>query len=101
MYIIQVFLKVKPEHLEAFTAATIDNASNSVKEAGVLRFDMLRHLDDPTRFTLFEVYRNADGHAAHRETAHYARWRDSVPDMLAEPRSAVKYENVFPDDAGW
>ena len=101
MYIIQVFLKVKPEHLDAFTAATVDNASHSVKEAGVVRFDVLRHIDDPTRFTLFEVYRDPNVHAAHRETAHYARWRDTVPVMLAEPRSAAKYENVFPGDEGW
>ena len=101
MYILQVFVRVKPEHLEAFTALTIDNATHSQREPGVVRFDMLQAMDDPTRFTLIEVYRDPDGHAAHRETAHYARWRDAVPDLLAEPRSAVKYRNVCPGDEGW
>jgi quinol monooxygenase YgiN len=101
MYIIQVFVRVKPAHLKAFKAVTIENASNSQQEPGVVRFDMLEQLDDPTKFTLIEVYRNPEGHAAHRETAHYAKWRDTVPDMLAEPRSAVKYQNVCPGDEGW
>ena len=101
MFIIQVFVHVKPEHVEAFKTITIDNASNSAKEPGVVRFDMLQQVDDPTRFTLIEVYRTPDGHAQHRETAHYARWRDTVPPMMAEPRSAVKYHNTFPGDEGW
>lgn len=101
MYILQVFVRVKPEHVDAFIAATKDNASNSVCEPGVARFDALQQLDDPTKFTLIEVYRSPDGHAAHRETAHYARWRDTVADMMAEPRVAVKYQNVSPGDEGW
>jgi len=101
MHIIQVFVRVKPECLEAFKTITVDNASNSQKEAGVVRFDMLQEQDDPTRFTLIEVYRSPEGHAAHRETAHYARWRDAVPEMMAEPRTAVKYRNICPDDEGW
>jgi quinol monooxygenase YgiN len=101
MYILQVFARVKPEHVDAFIAATKDNASNSVKEAGVARFDALQQLDDPTRFTLIEVYHGPEGHAAHRETAHYARWREAVADMMAEPRVAVKYQNVSPGDEGW
>jgi quinol monooxygenase YgiN len=101
MYILQVFVRVKPEHVEAFIAATKDNASNSVKEAGVARFDALQQLDDPTRFTLIEVYYGPEGHAAHRETTHYARWREAVADMMAEPRVAVKYQNVSPGDGGW
>ncbi len=101
MYIIQVLIRVKPEHLEAFKAITIENATNSHKEAGVVRFDVLQQQDDPTRFTLIEVYRHPDGHAAHRETAHYAKWRDTVPEMMAEPRTAVKYQNICPGDEGW
>lgn len=101
MYIIQVFVRVKPEYVEAFKAVTIDNASNSQQEAGVVRFDVLQQQDDPTRFTLIEVYRTPDGHAAHRETEHYARWRDTVPEMMAEPRTAVKYLNICPGDEGW
>jgi (4S)-4-hydroxy-5-phosphonooxypentane-2,3-dione isomerase len=101
MYILQVFVQVKPECLDAFKAVTIENAISSQKEPGVVRFDMLQQLDDPTRFTLIEVYRNPDGHAAHRETAHYAKWRDTVPEMMAGPRSAVKYVNICPGDEGW
>jgi quinol monooxygenase YgiN len=101
MYILQVFVRVKPEHLDAFVAVTIENASHSQQEPGVVRFDMLQQLDDPTRFTLIEVYRDPEGHAAHRETAHYAKWRDTVPEMMAEPRSAVKYRNLCPGDDGW
>jgi quinol monooxygenase YgiN len=101
MHILQVFVHVKPEAVEDFRTATTDNASHSVREPGVARFDLLQQADDPTRFTIIEVYRNPAGHAAHRETAHYARWRDTVADMMAEPRTAVVYRNVTPDDAGW
>ena len=101
MYILQVFVRVKPEHLDAFRAATVENVTASLQEPGVVRFDMLQQLDDPTRFALIEVYRDPAGHAAHRETAHYAKWRDTVPDMMAEPRNAVKYQNVHPGDDGW
>ena len=101
MHIVQVFVRVKSEYLDAFRAATIANATASLQEPGVVRFDVLQQLEDPTRFTLIEVYRNADGQAAHRQTAHYATWRDTVPDMMAEPRSAVKYANAHPGDDGW
>ncbi|MBM3724309.1 MAG: antibiotic biosynthesis monooxygenase [Acidobacteria bacterium] len=101
MLIVQVHIRVKPEFVEAFQAATIDNASNSVQEPGVARFDFLSHLDDPARFTLIEVYRNEAAVAAHKETAHYARWRDAVGEMMAEPRWSVKLRNVFPEDHGW
>jgi quinol monooxygenase YgiN len=101
MFIIQVFIHVKSESVEAFKELSTENASNSVKEPGVVRFDLLQQIDDPTRFTLFEVYRNPDGHAAHRETAHYARWRDAVPEMMADARSAVKYQSIFPSDEAW
>ncbi|HVT46249.1 MAG TPA: antibiotic biosynthesis monooxygenase [Vicinamibacterales bacterium] len=101
MHILQVFVHVKPEAIEDFIAAMKDNASHSVEEPGVVRFDALQQADDPTRFTIIEVYRNPAGHAAHRETPHYARWRDTVADMMAEARTAVVYRNVSPDDAGW
>ena len=102
MYIVHVFVHVKPEFVDEFKAASLDNASNSVREPGVARFDVVQQQDDPTRFVLLEVYRNADqAPAAHKETAHYARWRDTVADMMAEPRYAVKYDNIFPDDKGW
>lgn len=92
---------MKPECVEAFKAATLANARASVQEPGVARFDVVQQADDPTRFVLVEVYRNADAPALHKETAHYAAWRDTVAPMMALPRSSVKYGNVFPEDAGW
>ena len=77
------------------------NARSSVQEPGVARFDVLQQLDDPARFVLVEVYRTADDPARHKETAHYAAWRDAVAPMMAEPRGAVKYSNLFPGEAGW
>ena len=101
MFIVHVFVHVKPEFVEAFKAATIQNARNSVQEPGVARFDVIQQRDDPTRFVLVEVYRMPDDPAKHKETAHYQTWRDTVAEMMAEPRSSVKYANVFPDDKGW
>jgi quinol monooxygenase YgiN len=90
MQVVFVHVHVKPEFVEAFKTACIDNASNSIQEPGVARFDVVQSADDPTRFALIEAYRTADAPAAHKATAHYARWRDTVADMMAEPRSAVK-----------
>ena len=101
MLIVHVFCHVKPEFVDAFRAASIDNARHSVQEPGIARFDVIQQQDDPTRFALIEVYRTPDDPARHKETAHYARWRDTVADMMAEPRSSVKYDNLFPDDTGW
>jgi len=98
MFIVHVDVRVKPEDLEAFTVATIRNASSSLLEPGVLRFDVVRQQDDPTHFVLVEVYRDADAAAAHKETSHYPVWRDAVAPMMAEPRSSVKYNRVFPDE---
>ncbi|HOA73868.1 MAG TPA: putative quinol monooxygenase [Phycisphaerae bacterium] len=101
MYIVQVHVHVKPDCVEAFRQATIENASNSVREPGIARFDVLQQHDDPTRFLLVEVYRTPNDATLHKETAHYAKWRDTVADMMAEPRVSVKYANVFPGDEGW
>lgn len=101
MLVVLVYVHVKSESVDAFRAAALDNAGNSVKEPGIARFDVIQQADDPTRFVLVEVYRTQAANAAHKETAHYARWRDAVADMMAEPRTSVKYENAFPDDAGW
>jgi quinol monooxygenase YgiN len=101
MQIVHVHVNVKPEFVEAFKRATIENARDSVKEAGIARFDVIQQADDPTKFILVEVYKTVDAPAAHKETAHYARWRDTVAEMLAEPRQGIKYSNVFPDDANW
>ena len=101
MLIVHVHVRVKPDCLEAFKTATVENARHSVREAGVARFDVVQQADDPTRFVLIEVYRTAAAPAAHKETAHYQVWRDTVAPMMAEPRAGVKFANVFPDDAGW
>ncbi len=101
MYIVQVFIKVKPEYLQAFKSATIENASHSLQEAGIVRFDFLQQSDDPTRFTLVEVYRSPEDPAKHKETAHYQKWAQTVQDMLAEPRSRTIYHNIYPEDKDW
>ena len=101
MLVVHVHVHVKPESVEAFKAASVENAKNSVQEPGIARFDVIQQQDDPTRFVLVEVYRTAEDPARHKETAHYAAWRDAVADMMAEPRGAVKYGSVFPDEAGW
>ena len=101
MLIVHVFVHVKPGQVEAFKAATLLNARGSVKEPGIARFDVIQQADDPTRFVLVECYRTADAPAAHKATEHYARWRDAVADMMAEPRTSVRFANVFPADAGW
>lgn len=101
MQIVLVHVHVKPDQIEAFKEATIKNASNSVKEPGIARFDVLQQADDPTRFVLVEVYRDAEAPASHKETAHYLEWRDKVVDMMAEPRYGIKYQNIFPDESGW
>jgi quinol monooxygenase YgiN len=101
MLIVHVHVQVKPESIEAFRQATIENARQSVKEAGIARFDVLQDSSDPSRFLLVEVYRDADAPARHRETRHYATWRDSVADMMAEPRSRFTFNNIFPGDDSW
>ena len=101
MQIVLVHVNVKPEFVEAFKLATIQNASNSVLEPGIARFDVIQQMEDPTKFILVEVYRTSQAPAAHKETAHYLRWRDTVAEMMAESRQGVKYSNVFPEDAGW
>lgn len=101
MFIAHVHVHVKPDQVEAFRAASLDNARNSVKEPGVARFDVIQQQDDPTRFILVEVYRTPEDPAKHKQTAHYLKWSDTVTDMMAEPRQAVKFDNVFPDEQGW
>ena len=101
LLVVHVHVHVKPDCVEAFRTASLENARNSVKEPGIARFDVVQQSDDPTRFVLVEVYRTPDAPAKHKETAHYAAWRDAVAPMRAEPRSSVKFSNVFPDDPGW
>lgn len=102
MVIVHVHVHVKPEHIDAFIAATTANAKASLGEAGVLRFDVVRDLASPERFVLVEVYRTDDAPAAHKETDHYKTWRDTVEPMMAEPRRGVRYAPVHPvADADW
>jgi len=101
MFIVHVFVHVKPEQVENFKAATIANARESLKEPGIARFDFVQQQDDPTRFVLVEVYRTAEDPVYHKETAHYKTWRDTVGGMMAEPRTSIKYVNVFPHEKGW
>jgi (4S)-4-hydroxy-5-phosphonooxypentane-2,3-dione isomerase len=101
MLVVHVHVHVKPEYVGTFTAASLANARQSLREPGVARFDVVQQADDPTRFVLVEVYRSAAAPAAHKETPHYLVWRDTVAPMMAEPRTSVKFASVFPDDAGW
>jgi quinol monooxygenase YgiN len=101
MLIVHVNVQVKPESVEEFKAATVENAKNSVQEPGVARFDVIQSHEDPTRFVLVEVYRTAEDPARHKETAHYRIWRDTVADMMAAPRRSLQFKNVFPDETGW
>lgn len=101
MFIVHVHVRVKPESIEAFRTATIENAQNSIQEPGIARFDVVQQRDDPARFVLVEVYRDEAAVAAHKETAHYQAWRDTVAPMMAEPRASSKFINVFPGGTGW
>ena len=101
MLIVHVHVQVKPEFIEAFRTASAENARHSLQEPGITRFDVVQQADDPARFVLVEVYRNADAPAWHKDTAHYQKWRDAVASMMAEPRTSVKFSNVFPADSGW
>ena len=101
MLIVQVHVRVKSDCIEAFTSATKENAAASLTEPGVARFDVAQQSDDPSRFTLIEVYRSTEAALAHKETPHYQTWRDRVAAMMAEPRTSVKFAGVFPADADW
>jgi quinol monooxygenase YgiN len=101
MLIVHVFVHVKPDTVDAFKAATLENARNSVQEPGVIRFDVIQQEDDPTRFVLLEIYRTPADPVRHKDTAHYATWRDTVEPMMVEPRRGVKYAPLFPDPDRW
>ncbi len=101
LLVVHVHVHVKAEHVDAFREATLANARASVKEPGIARFDVIQDTEDPTRFVLVEVYHTPQAPAAHKETAHYLTWRDTVAPMMAAPRTSRKYANCFPDDGGW
>ena len=100
MIVVLVYVNVKEDAVDAFRDAAQENARNSINEPGIARFDVIQQLDDPRRFILVEVYRSEEAQAAHKETAHYISWRDTVAPMMAEPRVGVKHLSIFPDDSG-
>jgi len=101
MLAVHVNIQVKPDSIDAFIAATEENARNSLQEPGIARFDFVQDRDDPGHFMLVEVYKDAAAPAAHKETAHYAQWRDTVADMMAAPRASIKFETLYPEEVRW
>lgn len=101
MLVVHVHIQVKPECIDDFKAATLNNAQASIREPGIARFDVVQQIDDPTRFVLIEAYRDSAAPDLHKATSHYSTWRDTVATMMAAPRSSVKYTSIFPADAGW
>ena len=101
MLVVHVHVRVKPEFIAAFQEASLENARLSVQEPGIARFDVIQQTDDPSRFVLVEVYRTPEAPARHKDTAHYQLWRDTVAAMMAEPRSSLKYANLFSGEEGW
>ena len=101
MHIVLVSIHVQPEHVDEFIEATRANVRETLKEEGVLRFDLLRRAEDPDRFLLVEVYRQPEAHARHKVSAHYMRWADAAEHLLAEPRTRLIYGSVFPRESGW
>jgi quinol monooxygenase YgiN len=101
MLIVHVHVKVREGDIESFKTATLKNAQCSLKEAGVIRFDLIQKEDDPVSFLLQEVYKNRDASAKHKETDHYSEWRDTVESMMAEPRYSIKYRDIFPEEKNW
>lgn len=96
MFIAMINVHVKTDSIDAFTKVSLENARNSINEPGVARFDVYQQQDDPSRFILCEIYKSEQDVEKHRSTAHYARWRDAVADMMAEPRHRNTYNFVFP-----
>jgi quinol monooxygenase YgiN len=101
MLVVHIQVHVKPECVEAFIAETRKNSLASLQEPGIARFDVVQQADDPTRFVFVEAYKTAEAPAQHKETAHYAAWRDAVAPMMASPRTNVKYHSIVPDELRW
>ncbi len=97
MLIVHVHIQVKPERIEAFRAACVANSRESLKEPGIARFDVLQRQDDPSRFVLVEIYRDTDAPAAHKQTAHYKLWAETVAEMMASPRYSEKFDKIYPE----
>ena len=101
MLVVHVHVRVQPDAVAQFKQASLENARLSLQEPGIARFDVVQQQDDPTRFVLVEAYPSPDAPAAHKETLHYQTCRDAVAPMMAEPRTSVKFTNLFPDDTDW
>ena len=101
MLIMMVYVHVKPEYVEAFKQASIQNATNSIREPGVIRFDVVQETGDATRFALIEIYKGPEDIASHRETAHYKAWKEVAEPMMAEARTRTEYVPVFPPADQW
>ena len=97
MIVTLVYIQVKPEYLKVFVDVTRENHENSVKEKGNIRFDILQDATDPTKFVLYEAYDTEQAVLAHKETAHYFKWRDTVAPWMAKPREGVKHKLLFPE----
>jgi autoinducer 2-degrading protein len=95
MFVVAVTIFVRSENVPQFIDATLDNARNTRKEPGNIRFDVLQADEDPNRFLLYEVYHEKADFAAHQATAHYARWKNAVTDWMAQPRQGVKHHPIF------
>jgi len=101
MHIVQVYVHVKQEYIHEFIKETEKNSRNSIKEPGILRFDLMQQLKDPSRFILIEVYRDKEAPLKHKKSKHYKEWREKVAEMMAETRYSVKFINIFPSDKDW
>lgn len=101
LLVIHVHARVREESIGPFRVATLANAEASRREPGVVRFDVIQDRDEPGHFVLIEIYRGPEAAAAHKQTAHYALWRDAVAPLMAEPRQSTKFVNVSPEDPGW
>ena len=89
---------VKPDHIDDFIKATVENHQHSLKEPGNVRFDLLQCKDDPTRFFLYEAYESEEAIAAHKKTEHYLKWRETVADWMAKPREGIPHTVICPRD---
>ena len=99
MYVVCVTIFVKPESVTRFLEATFDNAGNTRKEPGNIRFDVLRGEEEPNRFFLYEVYQSKEDFVKHQQTPHYLRWKSAVADWMAQPRQGVRHHPIFFGDA--
>ena len=98
MIVTCIHVSVKPEHVQDFLDAIIENHKSSVREPGNLRFDVLQKADDPCRFMVYEAYESVEAADLHKKTLHYIRWRDTVQDFMAEARQGVRYNIIEPSD---